>query len=82
MRSGLTDQSQLALLRRVVEKRRPDLLERLVDVVRRPLSSTEQETFRELVAEEFAEMGLRVNDEPTGYGLALESLIDRLGDER
>ena len=35
--------------------------------------------FRGIVADELTEVGLRANDEPTGYGLALEGVIDWLG---
>jgi hypothetical protein len=43
------------------------------------LTTEEREALRELVADEFAEAGLQQNDEPTGHGLALESVIDWLG---
>jgi hypothetical protein len=74
-----TNRNQLAFLQRVVEKRSPHLLSRLSELEQRPLSVDEREMFRELVADEFMEAGLQENDEPTGYGLALESVIDWLG---
>lgn len=72
------DRNQLAFLRRLVEKRRPELGPRLTELERCPLSADERELFRELVADEFVEVGLHENDEPTGYGRELESIIDWL----
>jgi hypothetical protein len=73
-----SDPSQLVLLRRVVQKRKPEQSARLSELWQHPLTDTEREMYREIVADEFAEAGLQANDEPTGYGLALESVIDWL----
>jgi hypothetical protein len=78
-RSGGTDRHRLAFLYRLVEKRRPELVPRLAELERHTLSADEREVLRELVADELTEVGLRDNDEPTGYGLVLESIINWLG---
>jgi hypothetical protein len=78
-RSKGGNEHKIALLRRIVVKRRPELASRLDQVGQRPLTPEEREVLRELVADEFAEAGLQQNDEPTGHGLALESVIDWLG---
>jgi hypothetical protein len=71
--------NELVVLRRVVEKRNPALLIRLDSLPERPLADDERETLRDLVSDEFTQLGLRDDDEPTPYGLFLESIIDWLG---
>jgi len=71
--------NELVVLRRVVEKRDPALLTRLDSLADCPLTDDERESLRDLVADEFTERGLRNDDEPTAYGLVLESIIDWLG---
>jgi hypothetical protein len=77
--SNPREPQQLALLRRVVSKRNPELLALLSTLASRPLTSEEREMLRGSVLTEFLEIGLQADDEPTGYGLALQGVIDWLG---
>jgi hypothetical protein len=71
--------SQMALLRRTVERHLPELLP-LVDMMGvSPLNETDREALRNAVSSEFISAGLDSDDEPTSYGLELEALIDALG---
>jgi hypothetical protein len=69
---------ELALLRDVLSKRRPDLLSvtARLDIV--PLTAGQLEDFRNAVLDELLEFGLGENDEPTPRGVQLDKLIDRL----
>ena len=64
------------LLREVLEKRAPELSSVLRDGARVVLHEDQKRTVQELVGDEFAETGLRADDEPNQRGLDLEKLID------
>jgi hypothetical protein len=74
-----SDRDMLALLRRIIERRKPGLSPLLNEIGRHRVSDDEREMLRGVVADELVEAGLRPNDEPTAYGLALEAVIDWLG---
>lgn len=70
---------KLELLRQVVSKRSPELLEQLsqLDVV--PLTDEHRERLRAVVMDEFCDTGLQEDSEPNQRGLALEEIVDLLG---
>lgn len=66
------------LLRHVVVKHSPELVD-LVDVVdRRRLTDEEREALRAGLAGEMTSVGLREDGEPNEYGIELDDLIGRL----
>ena len=73
------DRAQRDLLRRILARRDPDALMAFGDVDRGFMSEADREFLREIVTAELAERGFQPDDEPTPYGLALEDLIDWLG---
>ena len=64
------------LLREVLQRRRPDLLEWLSPAV--AISRREIEALILVVADEFSATGLRPDSEPNARGLVLQELIDEL----
>jgi hypothetical protein len=64
------------LLREVLERRAPELSSLLRDGGRVVLREGQKRAVQELVGDEFAETGLRDDDEPNQRGLDLEKLID------
>jgi len=69
---------QVALLREVVERRRPDLAELIGAAEDNRLSRPERLQLCELISAEFAECGVDRDSEPTPRGLKLEELLDVL----
>ncbi len=68
-----------AVLRQVVNGRRPDLLPLVDSMTRRQLTEAEREELRQTIADELTATGLGPGDEPNDRGLVLESVIDWLG---
>lgn len=66
-----------AILRGVVEARRPDLIHLLDSSA--TLAAKERQALRQALADELAATGLRDDDEPNERGHLLEELIDKLG---
>lgn len=69
----------MMLLRLTVERHVPELLPLVDEVGKTPLNETDREALRGAVLSEFLRTGLDNDDEPTSYGLELETLIDALG---
>jgi hypothetical protein len=63
----------------IASRRAPDLVSIVETIGTRPLSLNDREALRETIADELVEAGLGEDDEPNLYGLALETLIDKLG---
>ena len=76
---GAERSSRLQFLRRVVQKRDSTLQYAVDKLEKRSIDAAEIELLRELLADELVEFGLREDDEPTPYGLELESLSDWVG---
>jgi hypothetical protein len=70
----------LTLLRRAVNRHRPDLDELLPQLGKTPLSVEQRESLRGVLADELCANGLREDDEPNEYGLRIEAAIDHLGE--
>jgi hypothetical protein len=66
------------LLERAVDKHAPSLLPLLSALGDRQLTSEEREGLRGALADELVSVGLEKDDEPTEYGLRIDSLIGRL----
>jgi hypothetical protein len=64
------------LLREVIEKRAPELLPALREGSEVVIREDQKRVVQELIGDEFAETGLRDNQEPNDRGLVLENLID------
>ena len=69
-------ESELALLREVVERRAGDLLVLLPKAAANTLMPAERTLLCELLTAEFAETGIGDDSEPTPRGFLLEELID------
>ncbi len=65
------------LLAQVISKRSLHLAG-LISSQAPELTDTQRDEFREAVADEFVETGLKADDEPNQRGLLLEDLIGRL----
>jgi hypothetical protein len=68
-----------SLLREVLSKRTPQMLNILDSPASRMLTDEERDEIRQALTDEFCESGLYDNDEPNERGLSLEALIDKLG---
>ncbi len=79
-RKAALNAQEMSLLREVVARRAPQMLSLLEVIGRRLLTETEREELREVVLDEFLEVGLRKDYEPNTYGLQLSEMIERLGD--
>lgn len=66
------------LLREVVIKRCPHLVSSLAALEDMEITDSEGDELWDAVADEFAETGLKEDDEPNERGLMLEDLIGRL----
>jgi hypothetical protein len=64
------------LLREVLERRAPELSTVLREGSQVVIREDQKRVIQELVGDEFAETGLRSDDEPSQRGLDLEKLID------
>lgn len=76
MKKTLTD-SQVAVLRRIIESR----IDKEIDDVEkyfREVDDQEREELCQLLTDEFANKGLKENDEPNSYGFEIESIIDKV----
>lgn len=66
------------LLREVVSKRCPHLVSSLASLEDIEITDSQRDELWDAVAGEFAETGLKGDDEPNERGLMLEDLIGRL----
>ena len=78
MDKGMTP-AEYDLLREIISRRDGSALTLLDALWERRMTEDERERLRGLVADELVERGLEDDDEPTGYGLQLERLVDALG---
>ncbi len=79
-RKAALNAQEMGLLREVVARRAPQMLSLLEVIGRRLLTEEEREELREVVLDEFLEVGLRRDYEPNAYGLQLSEMIECLGD--
>lgn len=75
----LTDNRAIELISKIAKRRAPGLVGLLPDGGPLKLSEAQREDLRGLLAEELLDIGLTDADEPSQYGLLIESLIDWLG---
>ncbi|HZG41493.1 MAG TPA: hypothetical protein VEY93_00940 [Longimicrobium sp.] len=75
----LTDNRAIELISEIAKRRDPALVGLLPEGGQLKLSETQREDLRGLLAEELLDIGLTDADEPSQYGLVIESLIDWLG---
>ena len=70
--------AEAALLRDIIERRRPSLANVVASLGQVPLSEDQREELRLALADELTERGLQLDGEPSSYGLSVDDLIGRL----
>lgn len=63
----------------LLSRRAPQLTALLVKVDELALTNDDRDVLRDVIIAELCDHGLKPNDEPNEYGLALEALLDDLG---
>lgn len=66
---------QISVLREVIEKRQPELVPLADRAGKEILTEEELEKLRNVVSDEFAEVGLQENDEPNPRGIVLDDIM-------
>lgn len=69
----------LELLKEILRKRDPNLVNLFESDAYKTIDADLGNHIRNLLTEEFCEIGLRANDEPNELGLEIEQLIDDVG---
>jgi len=76
MKTNQRDANRRRLLRGIVERRKPELLQTVDSMGGGPVGDASREDLLDVLVEELTDAGLDSSDEPTGYGLVVEDLID------
>lgn len=66
-------------MRSIFWRRAPRLLSQIESLGKMPLTQEKREELREVLCDEFTEVGLREDYEPTDYGKKVDDLIGVLG---